>query len=130
MILIPFFLDLTHPIRIGVFQSEGGRSFWQIGDTHSHFTILALLIENGFPVVSLETIGQIVYARIDHTQLKLNDFFLLSDVDPKTSDKDVWQIFRISSRQWITKKFKQWFVDNSHHFMGGSGHLNYQDVYD
>lgn len=130
MILLPFFLDTSNPIRLGIFRSEGGRSFWQVEDTCSHFEILSMLTCNGLPVVSLETVGPVIFARIDHINLKLNDFYLLSDVDPDVSDKDVWQLFTIPSTHWYSLQFKLWFIHNSALFMGGSGHLNYQGLYD
>ena len=103
MLLIPYFWDTTES-RLGVFLSEGGNSLWNIDDTETHDSIIALLKDNDFPVTGLTYANGNVYANIDYGQITLSDFYL--STDPCVSEKDVWQIFDIPNTILASEEFK------------------------
>lgn len=105
MLLIPYFWDTTQSKkRLGVFLSEGGNSLWNLDDTETHDSIIALLEDNEFPVTDLTYANGAVYALIDYSQISLRDFYL--STDPSVSDKDVWQIFDIPTIVLTSEEFK------------------------
>ena len=103
MLLIPYFWDTTQS-KLGVFLSEGGNSLWNLDDTETHDSIIALLEDNDFPVTGLIYANDIVYANIDYSQISLCDFYI--STDPNVSDKDVWQIFDIPNTILVSEEFK------------------------
>ena len=111
MILIPYFLDLKSPdwMRLGLFLCEGGRSAWYIDDTDTDKALKKMLLENGFPVENLERVNGTVYAKIAHSGLKMSDFYMWHEVDPKTSEHDVWRIFNVPTALWSCPVFKEHF---------------------
>lgn len=106
MILIPYFWDTSNPnwIRFGIFLCSGGRSLWEVEKSE----IEENLEENGFPLLSMETIDNTVYARIDPT-INLSNFYMWDDVNYKTTDLDVWRIIKIPVALWSCEIFKQYF---------------------
>lgn len=103
MLLIPYFWDTTQS-RLGIFLSEGGNSLWNLDDTETHDSIIALLKVNDFPVTGLIYTNDIVYANIDYSQISLSDFYI--STEPNVSDKDVWQIFDIPNTILVSEEFK------------------------
>ena len=99
MLLIPFFWDKTSTnwYKLGVFLCSGGRQVWGLDDTDTDSEIREMLKDNGFPVVSLRRDKDtgIVFAEIDHASLNLSQFYLWSEVNPHTSDHDVWRIYKV-----------------------------------
>ena len=111
MILVPYFSDTQKPnwMRIGIFLCEGGRSTWYIEDSDKDKEIKKMLLTNGFPVEKLERVNGTVYAKIAHSGLKMGDFYMWNEVDPKTSENDVWRIFNIPTALWSCPVFKEQF---------------------
>ena len=110
MFLVPYFKDCSTPnwIQLGVFLSEGGRSVWYTEAT-TESDIRSLLEDNGFPTLHLTTHNDTIYAEIDLTRMNLNDFYLWSEVDLKTSDRDVWRTLQIPVALWSCPVFKEHF---------------------
>ena len=113
MILIPFFKDTQNPnwLKMGVFLCSGGREFWTVDGTDSE--ISEMLLENGFPVLKIERSGDTVYAEIDASRLKLQNFYLWSEVDHTTATEDVWRIYTIPTSLWTCSIFKEHFWKTS-----------------
>jgi hypothetical protein len=111
MILAPFFINTSNPnwLHFGLFLCSGGKSLWSIDDTDTDKDIVEMLKENGFPVLGLERLHNVVYAHIDDTTMKMSNFYEWSEIDPASSDKDVWRIFRIPSALWSCPVFKEHF---------------------
>ena len=107
MLVVPFFKDTSNPnwSILHVFLCEGGRSVWSIESD----SIMATLQDNGFSVTSLTKEGGIVYASIDSKSLVMKDFYQWSEVDPKTSDYDVWRTLQIPVALWSCPVFREHF---------------------
>ena len=112
MILIPFFWDTRNPdwIQVGAFLCSGGRQYWSVDDSSG---VEAMLSENGFPVCQITEVDDIIFAEIDYEKINLDDFYLWSDIDPKTSDQDVWRLYRIPVSLWSCPDFKEHFWKTS-----------------
>ena len=112
MILIPYFLDITpfDSKRFGIFLSNGGESFWEIDDTETVESVRATLEANGLPVLWLHPSNdkQVMYAEIDDAKLKINDFYLSTDIG--ISGKDVWKIMEIPTTVWGDPRFHEVFT--------------------
>jgi len=110
MILIPYYIDTTNPniTVLNVFLCSGGHSLWPVEGTDKK--IIKTLEENGFPVKSLKKESGIIYALIDHIRLKKDDFYTWDEIDPKTSEEDVWRKFLIPTTLWPCPVFKEHFV--------------------
>ena len=116
MLLIPFFWDTTDKkgwIKFGVFLCSAGREIWSVDDTSTDADMKSLLEGNGFPVLKLSRMPTAVFAHIDHTTLKLSDFYLWSEVDPAKSEEDVWRIYNIPHALWDCEIFKEHFWKTS-----------------
>ena len=112
MILIPFFWDTRDPnwIQFGAFLCSAGRQYWSVEDNSG---VEAMLSENGFPVTQVTTVDDTIFAEIDYETLNLDDFYLWSEVDNKTSDQDVWRLYKIPASLWSCPVFKEHFWKTS-----------------
>jgi hypothetical protein len=116
MLLIPFFWDTTTKkgwIKFGVFLCSAGREIWSMDDTSTDADIRSLLEENGFPVSKITRMSTATFVHIDSSILKLNDFYLWSEVDPDKSQEDVWRIYNIPQSLWTCEVFKEHFWNTS-----------------
>jgi len=116
MILIPFFWDSEGTkewINFGVFLCSGGRQYWSVDDGMSSEDITAMLNDNGFPVANICVNAGLIFAEIDRTKLCMEDFYLWSEIDPKTSEQDVWRIYKIPAALWSCPVYKQHFWKTS-----------------
>ena len=114
MFLVPYFKDTSDPnwLQLGIFLCEGGRSVW-FSEATSESEIRELLEENGFPVLTLSTRNDTIFAEIDLTRMNLANFYLWPEIDPKTSDRDVWRVLQIPVALWSCPVFKQHFWKQS-----------------
>ena len=112
MILIPFFWDTRDKdwISFGTFLCSGGRQYWSVEDSSG---VEAMLTENGFPVCQITEVDDMIFAEIDYEKLNLGDFFLWSEIDPKTSEQDVWRLYKIPVALWSCSVFKEHFWKTS-----------------
>jgi hypothetical protein len=112
MILIPFFWDTRDPnwIQFGAFLCSAGRQYWSVEDSSG---VEAMLSENGFPVTQVTTVDDTIFAEIDYETLNLDDFYLWSEVDNKTSDQDVWRLYKIPASLWSCPVLKEHFWKTS-----------------
>ena len=116
MILIPFFWDCNGTkdwINFGVFLCSGGRQYWSVDDGTSNESITEMLNENGFAVTDISVKDDIVFAEIDRTKIRMDDFYLWSEIDPKTSDQDVWRVYKIPAALWSCPVYKHHFWKTS-----------------
>jgi hypothetical protein len=116
MILVPFFWDTETSkdwISFGVFLCSGGRQYWSVDDGTSSKEVKTMLNENGFPVINISVKGDMAFAEIDRTKLCMEDFYLWSEVDPKTSEEDVWRIYKIPAALWSCPVYKEFFWKTS-----------------
>jgi hypothetical protein len=115
MILIPYFSHLKTPdwLSIGVFLCEGGRTMWSVDDTDTDAEITEMLLENGFPVEKIEHMDGVIYARIDYGRIKMAHFYQWHEIDPTTSENDVWRSFSIPRTLWSCPVFKDHFWKTS-----------------
>lgn len=110
MILLPYFIDASNPnwLKLNLFLSDGGKTFWHTDDTEKQ--VKKMLKDNGFPLLSLKTEQGVMYANIDSTKLKTDDFYSWSEItDPQVSEDDVWRTFIIPTALWSCPIFKQEF---------------------
>lgn len=105
MLVIPLFWNPLNK-QFGIFLSEGGRSVWSVDDSVSNIELIDMLKENGFPIKYIKYMNGNAYILINYNELKLDDFYLWSDIDPLKSDKDVWRIFSIPDELLNSEKFK------------------------
>lgn len=115
MILIPYFWDTSSPnwLKLGIFLCSGGRQMWSVDHKDTDKQIRKLLKDNDFPVVSLEKRQDAIYARIDPKTLKLEEFYMWDEIDPKRSEEDVWRIFQIPKALWTCPVFKEHFAKSA-----------------
>jgi len=115
MLLIPFFWDTRNKgwIQFGVFLCSAGRQIWNIDDLSTDADINGILKENGFPVKKINRSNTAVFVEIDEVNLNLKEFYLWSEVDPKTSEQDVWRIYNIPKALWTCEVFKEHFWKTS-----------------
>ena len=96
MILVPYFWDTSkvNPnwLKLAVFLCNGGREYWTLEGGETDRAIKKMLLDNGFPLSKLTRAGDTVYALIDHTKLKMGNFYQWKD---KISDNDMWRTFTI-----------------------------------
>jgi len=111
MILIPYFIDTLNPnwSKFSVFLCDGGRSLWDIDDKMSLAKIKKMLKEYGFPLLDLKKIDGVMYARVDHSKLDIKEFYTWMEVDPDTSDKEIWRTLLIPTALWSCPVFKEQF---------------------
>jgi hypothetical protein len=114
MILIPFFWNTSNPnwSKFGIFLCEGGRSLWSVDDKATLASTKKMLKENGFPVLNLNKIDNVLYAEIDHKTMNIDDFYLWNDI-PLGSEQDVWRIMQIPTALWSCPIFKEHFCKSS-----------------
>ena len=111
MILIPYFIEKNDRwVTLGIFLSSGGREPWYIESKEKDKGILKMLKDNGFPLVILERLEGIVLAKLDYNKLDLHSFYTWDEVDPETSDHDVWRIIQIPVSLWSCSVFKDDFI--------------------
>jgi len=116
MLLIPFFWDTDDKkgwIKFGVFLCSAGREIWSVDDASKDSDIKSMLEENGFPVIKITRMPSATFVHIDHSKLKLSDFYLWSEVDPDKSEEDVWRIYAIPQALWNCEVFKEHFWKTS-----------------
>lgn len=114
MILVPYVWDTRHPdwITFGLFLMDMCSARWSLDEGETTAEVEAMLLENGFPVVRLETKGEIVFAEIDASRLKLEHFYIwneLSPSDPENSEKDCWRLFKLPKVLWNCNVFQESF---------------------
>lgn len=108
MKLVPYFSTTdSNWIILNIFLSEGGRSTWEIDDTETDLE--SILSDNGFPLVNMNKMGDTVYAEIDGSTIKMSDFYMWTEVDPKISENDVWRRLTIPVALWSCPVFKENF---------------------
>lgn len=108
MKLLPYFSTTdSNWIILNIFLSEGGRSTWEIDDTETD--VKSMLSENGFPLVNMNKMGDTIYAEIDGSTIKMSDFYMWTEVDPKISENDVWRRLTIPVALWSCPVFKENF---------------------
>ena len=109
MILVPFFWDTSDEtwIQFGVFLCSGGRQFWSIDDTDTDEQVKAMMEDNGFPVVEIRRTPVGVFVEVDHASIKLSNFYMWTEIDPKVSEEDVWRIYKIPVALWSDPVFKE-----------------------
>lgn len=113
MILIPYYIETTNPALkvVHVFLCSGGRSLWSVKGTNK--SILQMLEENGFPVKSVKKESDIIYALIDDTRLKKDDFYTWDEINPQVSEEDIWRTFLIPTVLSTCPIFKEKFIESS-----------------
>jgi hypothetical protein len=114
MILLPYFIDTSNSnwIKLNLFLSDGGKGFWHTDDTEKQ--VKKMLKENGFPLLSIKKEQGIMYANIDSTKLKRDDFYSWSEIaDPEVSEDDVWRTFLIPTALLSCPIFKQEFWEST-----------------
>lgn len=109
MILIPFFWDTSdlNWIQFGVFLCSGGRQFWSVDDTDTDDQIREMLQENGFPTLEIKRTPDSIFAEIDRETIQISNFYLWSEINPKTSEEDVWRLYKIPKALWSCPIFKE-----------------------
>jgi len=108
MILLPYFVDRTSEwTKLSVFLCSGGRQLWSADGTEK--ATIKMLKENGFPVLSVSKESDILYAHIDQGKLKMSDFYQWTEIDPLSSEEDVWRTFIIPNSLWSCPVFKESF---------------------
>uniref|UniRef100_A0A6C0ANC2 Uncharacterized protein n=1 Tax=viral metagenome TaxID=1070528 RepID=A0A6C0ANC2_9ZZZZ len=114
MILAPYFWNTSDPnwFKLGIFLSAGGREQWQLDSKDKDKQILKMLKENGFPVLGLKRQTDMVIASID-PGVNLSEFYTWDEINPKTSQEDVWRIFTIPAALWTCPVFKEQFWKSS-----------------
>lgn len=109
MILTPYFIERTDNwVTLGIFLSSGGRQAWHI-EPEKDKGILKILKDNGFPCDKLEKDSQVVLAKIDRTRLQIQDFYMWEEVDPETSEQDIWRSLKIPVALWSCQIFRENF---------------------
>jgi hypothetical protein len=118
MILVPYFIErLDDWISVNIFLSSGGRELWNI-DQEKDKQILKMLKENGFPVKTLEKKSGLIYAEIDRSKLDLSTFYTWDEIDPETSEEDVWRKLMIPVSLWSCPIFRESYVRGANLPMG------------
>ena len=109
MILVPYFIDKVNPdwTSLGIFLCNGGRAVWDLDESDTDSEITAMLLENGFPIIQLRRSGTTIFAEVDFTRLKMDHFYIWSEINHTTSEKDVWRIFKIPNALWSCLVFKE-----------------------
>jgi hypothetical protein len=109
MILVPYFIERAENwISVNVFLSSGGRQAWHI-EPEKDRAILKMLKENGFPVEKLEKADSLVYAEVDRA-IDLSPFYTWDEVDPDTSEEDVWRTLHIPVSLWSCPVFRETYM--------------------
>jgi len=110
MILVPYFWKDRGPnwSELSVFLCSGGRQMWSAEGTDK--VITKMLKDNGFPVVSMKKEPGVIYAQIDHSKLKMDDFYSWTELDPDNSDEDCWRTFIIPKALWSCAIFKEHII--------------------
>ena len=110
MILLPYFIDTSNSnwIKLNLFLSDGGKTLWYTDDTDKE--VKKMLKDNGFPLLSLKKEQCVIYANIDSTKLKHDDFYQWSELtDHSKSEDDLWRTCLIPIALWSCPVFKQEF---------------------
>ena len=112
MLLVPFFWDTSNTewFKLGIFLTSGGREGWTIEDGQKDKQVLKMLTDNDFPVVKLEKKSDVLYARVDSAKLNISLFYTWEEVDPISSEEDVWRTFLIPRALWTCPVFKENFL--------------------
>jgi hypothetical protein len=113
MILLPYFIEKTENwILVNVFLSNGGRQAWHI-ESQKDKDILKMLKDNGFPVKTLNKKNGVYYAIIDNSKIDLTSFYSWEEVNPDTSEEDVWRTLTIPVSLWSCPIFRENFCKNA-----------------
>lgn len=86
---------------------------WSVDKNDSDKQVRKMLKDNDFPVISLEKLNDEMYARINPEILKLQEFYMWDEVDPRVSEKDVWRTFQIPKALWSCPVFKEHFIKSA-----------------
>jgi hypothetical protein len=106
MILVPYFIKRNENwTTLNIFLSSGGRQVWHI-ESQKDKAILKMLKDNGFPVVKLEKVSELIYAEID-SSIDLSSFYTWEEIDPETSEEDIWRTLTIPVALWTCPVFKE-----------------------
>lgn len=124
MLLVPYFIERRENwISVNIFLSSGGRHAWDIGSEKDK-AILKLLKENGFPVKPLEKTGNIICAEVDRPKLDITPFYTWDEVDPETSEEDIWRTLHIPVSLWSCPVFRELYVRGANLPLGVEAILN------
>jgi hypothetical protein len=122
MILVPYFIERTENwISVNVFLSAGGRQAWHI-ESDKDKAIIKMLKDNGFPILKLEKATHI-YAEIDKS-IDLSPFYSWAEVDPDTSEEDIWRTLHIPVSLWTCPIFRENFIKSANLPLGVEAILN------
>jgi len=123
MILVPYFIERSDMwITLNIFLSSGGREAWHI-EPEKDKAILKMLKENGFPVLNLEKTTQAIYAHIDKS-IDLSSFYTWTEVNPETSEDDVWRRLTMPVSLWSCPIFRENFFKAANLPLGVEAILN------
>ena len=123
MILVPYFIERSDTwIKINIFLSSGGRGAWHI-EPEKDKVILKMLKENGFPVLTLEKTAQGIFAHIDKS-IDLTPFYTWAEIDPDTSEEDVWRTLTVPVSLWSCPVFRENFFKGANLPLGVEAILN------
>ena len=112
MILVPYFCKTTpNWTTLGLLLCSGGREMWSINDKDK--AIIKMLNENGIPVLDLKKEDDVIYTKIDHSNLNLSEFYIWDEIDHLTFNEDVWRTYNIPNALWSCPIFKESFWKSS-----------------
>jgi hypothetical protein len=110
MILVPYFIKRTDDwIMLSIFLSLGGRQGWHI-EPGTDKVILNMLKENGFPVKTLEKTSNLILAHVDSSKINLSSFYTWEEINPQTSEEDIWRTLKIPVSLWSCDVFRENFI--------------------
>lgn len=116
MKVIPFFFQkhetsILTVYRLTLFLSDGGKSFWDIGDeTNEDVIRREFLEENGFVVSSLVRQNDLYFAKLDPQTTKKNSFYTWEELQelPEKKREDCFRSFTFCFEQ-SQQEEKLWF---------------------
>ena len=127
MKLIPYFLDTERSewIKLSVFLRSGGREIWEVDDIEKDKTIKKMLEENGFPVLHMKREPGHIFASINSKAIKMAEFYSWAEVDPATSEEDIWRDFLIPRSLWSCSVFRDHYCKSAGLSTEIMGHLRH-----
>jgi hypothetical protein len=127
MKLIPYFINTegSEWIKLSVFLRSGGREIWELDDGDKDKTIKKMLEENGFPVLDMKREPGHIFASINSKAIKMGEFYSWAEVDPATSDEDIWRDFLIPRSLWSCSVFRDHYCKSSGLSTEIMGHLRH-----
>ena len=116
MKVVPFFFQkhetsILTVYRLTLFLSDGGKSFWDIGDETDEDVIQReFLEENGFHSLSLFRQNDLFFAKLDLQATKKNSFYTWEELQelPDKKREDCFRSFTFCFEQSQTHE-KNWF---------------------